>query len=299
MGDSVVSEPPYEGGRAWRRRLASGSGGARAVEGWPDRKMARRSGLDRWLRAGALVAGLAAAGGGVTPAAHGESLFGPMLGSTPEVRGVSRAGAEAGSPASIGAAPARQDPEATLDPVRPEVEWSEVGLTSWRSVPNRQPVVAGDRVRTGSGAAARLLYFEGSVIELAPNTGLLVQRLERSASGDLISNLFLTVGSLVSRIVPQAGTGGGFEIETPAAIGRARGTTPRAEVTRDGTTIISNLPDNTGGLVNVEGKDPLSTQVTVRPGYQTLIRPGQPPTEPYPILREFRIRYCSTPVCAP
>ncbi|HEY7066860.1 MAG TPA: hypothetical protein VII06_35675 [Chloroflexota bacterium] len=38
-------------------------------------------------------------------------------------------------------------------------------------------VTAGDRVRTGAGAAARLVvYFEGSVIELAANTGILYCR---------------------------------------------------------------------------------------------------------------------------
>jgi hypothetical protein len=51
--------------------------------------------------------------------------------------------------------------------------------------------------------------------------------------------------------------------------------------------------------VQVEGKDPLATQVTVPPGYQTLIRPGQPPTEPYPLQRQFIIRYCQTLVCIP
>jgi hypothetical protein len=246
-----------------------------------------------------LVGAIAALTLGYLPAAHADTFSGPSMGMLLTEPVLAGTAGEVAPPAVVAAGPAWQEPQATLEPVRPEVEWSEVGLTSWRSVPSRQAVAAGDRVRTGAGAAARLLYFEGSVVEMAPNTGLLVQRLERSPSGDLITNLFLAVGSLVSRIVPQIGSGGGFEIETPSAIGRARGTTPRAEVTRDGTTVIANLPDTTGGLVNVEGKDPQATQVTVRPGFQTLIRPGQPPTEPYPIQREFRIRYCQALVCPP
>src|SRR5215211_1342580 len=72
--------------------------------------------------------------------------------------------------------------QATLETREPEVQWSPAGADPWHAVSNRQTVQTGDRVRTGAGAAARLVYFEGTMTELGPDTGLLVQRLERSAN---------------------------------------------------------------------------------------------------------------------
>ena len=49
--------------------------------------------------------------------------------------------------------------QATLETRQPEVQWSAAGAPDWQSVPARQTVRAGDRVRTGQQASARLLYF--------------------------------------------------------------------------------------------------------------------------------------------
>jgi hypothetical protein len=76
---------------------------------------------------------------------------------------------------------------ATLETRQPDVQWSPAGAAGWQSVPTRQDVRPGDRVRTGSGASAQLVYFEGTVVEIQANTGLLVQRLERSPEGKIAS----------------------------------------------------------------------------------------------------------------
>ena len=54
----------------------------------------------------------------------------------------------------------------------------------------REIVRAGDRVRTGPDASARLVYFDGTVTDVGAGTGILVQRLERSADGSIIGSLF-------------------------------------------------------------------------------------------------------------
>src|SRR5687768_14924070 len=64
--------------------------------------------------------------------------------------------------------------QATLETRQPEVQWSAAAAADWQTVPTRQAVRAGDRARTGPAAAARLVYFEGTVTELGPGTGLLV-----------------------------------------------------------------------------------------------------------------------------
>ncbi|HEY7063837.1 MAG TPA: FecR family protein [Chloroflexota bacterium] len=181
---------------------------------------------------------------------------------------------------------------AVLETRQPDVQWSRAGAAGWQSVTDRQNVQAGDRVRTGRSASARIVYWEGSVVDVRADTGLIVQRLERGADGSLISQLFVAVGGVVSRVAALADSPANFQIDTPAATALVRGTQPRVEVTGNGITVIGNLPDHTGGLVDVTGKDPANTSVTVAPGLQTLVRPGQAPLEPYPINPGMQIRYC-------
>jgi hypothetical protein len=84
------------------------------------------------------------------------------------------------------------------------VQWSPAGASEWQPVAGRQAVQAVDRVRTGPGAAARLVYPDGSATELWAQTGLLVQRLERREDGTLNAKLVQTERATFSRVVPLA-----------------------------------------------------------------------------------------------
>jgi hypothetical protein len=172
--------------------------------------------------------------------------------------------------------------QAVLETRQPEVQWSPAAATEWQGVPSRQTVQTGDRVRTGTGAAARLVYFEGTVTELGPGTGVVVQRLERSPGGGIVTSLLQTAGTTISRVIQLVDMAATFEIETPAATAFVRGTTPRVEVAADGTTRVTNVEDGTGGLVVVRGKDPGTSQITLPPGEATRIQPGLAPTPPQP-----------------
>jgi hypothetical protein len=183
-------------------------------------------------------------------------------------------------PAAALAAQTNAD-QALLRAVRPEVQWSPVGSIRWQPIDGDQVVTVGDRVRTGQGASARLVYFDGTVTELGAETGILVQRLDRSPDGNLIARLFQSAGETLNRVLPAASGLATFEVETPTATARARGTTPRLEVDfQTGTTRVASVPDDTGGLVAVESKDPAATAITLQPGQETTIAPGQAPTPP-------------------
>src|SRR3954447_26475470 len=187
--------------------------------------------------------------------------------------------ATASRPLAVPDAQNLQD-QATLETRRPEVQWSAAGSDDWQTVPSRETVRGGDRVRTGADASARVVYFEGSVTELSANTGVLVQRLERTEGGNIVTNLFQSVGTTVSRVVQLVDPAAGFQVETPAATAYVRGTAPRVEVGRDGRTIITNVPDGTEGLVNVQGKDQAGTVVVLLSGQETQVVPGLPPSSP-------------------
>ena len=170
--------------------------------------------------------------------------------------------------------------QAMLETRQPEVQWSVAGAGDWLTVPERETVRAGDRVRTGPDARARLVYFEGTVIEVEPSTGLLVERLTTSPSGGIVTRLWQTAGVTVSRVVHLLDPAASFEVETPAAIVFVRGTTPRVAVDPDGTSHVRNVPDGTASRVGVRGKDAAQTEVILLPGQETDVEPGQPPAPP-------------------
>jgi hypothetical protein len=211
----------------------------------------------------------------------------PLLGGLPATTDPPRVAPSAPAPAALlGTAPALQavasqetDDQATLETQRPEVQWA-AGDGDWQTVPSQQTVHAGDRVRTGTGAGARLVYFEGTTVELGPETGIRVERLARTENGNVVTRLFQAAGSTVSRVVRLVDPSAGFEIDTPSATAFVRGTMPHVVVAADGSTRVTNVPDGTEGLVVVIGKDQNTTQVTLRPGENTSVLPGLAPSLP-------------------
>jgi FecR protein len=192
-------------------------------------------------------------------------------------------GASADSDSVLATPEAQQLAEqATLETRQPEVQWSPAGSVVWQTVDSQQTVSAGDRVRTGMGASARLIYFEGTIMEIAASTGLLVERLDRTDTGNIVGRFFQSAGTIVSRVVQLVDPTAGFEVETPAATAFVRGTTLRVAVAANGTTVVTNLPDDSGGLVNVVGKDPATSLVVLLAGQETRIVPGQPPAPAAP-----------------
>ena len=181
----------------------------------------------------------------------------------------------------------RQDlgEQASLEAVQPVVQWLAVSRSAWTTLAPRQTatVRVGDRVRTEQRGAARLVYFEGSVTEVGGGTNLAVQRLEQTAGGGIGASLFQSLGTTVSRVVQLLDPAASFEVETPAATAFVRGTTPRVDVAASGRTRVANVPDDSGGRVEVEGKDPNRTRVTLQPGQETDVVPNQPPSAPRPM----------------
>ena len=91
--------------------------------------------------------------------------------------------------------------QATLQTLRPIVQWSLAGARVWQTIPVQQTGRAGDRVHTGPGASARLVSVQGMNTEVGPETGLLVQRFERRNDGNLVVNILQVLGRTVTRVV--------------------------------------------------------------------------------------------------
>ncbi len=237
----------------------------------------RRATAQRWLGAIGMVAGLVLAGGlGRPTVSWAERGPTPLVGGLPS--------ALLAQPSALGApdaASGAQDPvlaadAAALEVVQPEVQWAP-SAADWQAVSAPQLVQVGDRVRTLAGGAARLAYGPGSATNLGGDTELLLRRLDRG--GGLGVTTFMARGSSAS---VASGDGARLDLETPAATVFVQGAASLLQVSLTGTTRVGNPADGTGP-VNVEGKDPARTMVTLQPGEQTDVRPGQPPLPAAPL----------------
>ena len=86
------------------------------------------------------------------------------------------------------------------------------------------PVTEGFRIRTDASGSARLVYLEGSVTTIGPNSGILVQRLQQTEGGNPIVRLFQNAGTTLHRVLQLTDAAASYEVETPAATAFVRGT---------------------------------------------------------------------------
>lgn len=136
---------------------------------------------------------------------------------------------------------------------------------------------AGDILITGPDSSARLEMDQAiGVVTMAENSRLQVRTLSVTVAGDYLSELFVSQGQVRLRLRPFTNPGTRLEIYTPAGVSGVRGTDFGVSVRLDGQT----------GIATFEGSVASSAQgqtVMVNALQQSLIRPGEPPTEPVPL----------------
>ena len=135
----------------------------------------------------------------------------------------------------------------------------------------------GDVIRTGEGAHAVLTFFDGSVIELEPDSEIRVETLQATSAGDLLMTMQQTIGRswhVVSRTLTPNSK---YEVRTPTATATVRGTAFLVSVSPQGSSNIQT----TDGVVGMIGG---GQEVLVPPGFQSSVLPGgvPDPTSPTP-----------------
>jgi hypothetical protein len=152
----------------------------------------------------------------------------------------------------------------------------------------------GDVIRTGEGAHALLTFFDGSVIELEPDSEMRVETLQATSAGDLLMTMQQTIGRswhVVSRTLTPNSK---YEVRTPAATAAVRGTAFLVTVTAQG---VANV-QTTDGVVGITGE---GQEVLVPAGFQSNVPPGGVPelTTPTPSpATVVRIVFDATPNAA-
>jgi len=85
-------------------------------------------------------------------------------------------------------------------------------------------VAAGDTIRTASGAAAEITYFEGSSVRLEADTQIVVESLRSEADGGTVIGMMQTLGRTWHVVTKLISGSSRYEVRTPSSTASVRGT---------------------------------------------------------------------------
>jgi hypothetical protein len=137
----------------------------------------------------------------------------------------------------------------------------------WRTVTVPQSLGAGDEIRTVAGGEARVLHFDGTLTELAPDSHLVVEPPDRSSDGALLAHVQQLRGTATHHAAATTERAQGFKIETLAVVVLARdGATVRVRVGSDGSTRVAHLRAGLDGTVTVQATRQTGEPIALAPG---------------------------------
>ena len=93
-----------------------------------------------------------------------------------------------------------------------------------RTVQKDSTVVEGERILTDKNSKATVQLFDGSQIDINPNTDLVLTKMRKPSAKDKILQFKLFVGSLLSKVKKLASSKSSFEIEAGGVVCGVRGT---------------------------------------------------------------------------
>jgi len=120
----------------------------------------------------------------------------------------------------------------------------EAGTDSWVEAQAGMSLEDGDIIKTGDDSSAEITFFDGSTVELQPDTEVEVVSLEVSDTGSTTITFEQTVGATINRVVNIIDPASRYEVETPAGVVAVRGSVMVVCVIEDGTSWIANQQGN-------------------------------------------------------
>ncbi len=141
----------------------------------------------------------------------------------------------------------------------------------------------GDTVKTGPDTHAVLTYFEGSTVEMEPDTELSIQEAHANPDGSTVIEMQQELGMTWHVVTKLIQGGSKYEIHTTASTASVRGTAFTISVAPDGTTTETTTE---GAVANSDAQR--TTTVLTSPGQQTTTKKGGTPAPPVPAPKAER-----------
>jgi len=138
-------------------------------------------------------------------------------------------------------------------------------------------LVQGDELRTGKNSLAKLLFADGSNIDIQPNSILSIQASYKYVGKEtFVTNLKLVKGRTEVSANPRHAVGNTLEVETPSAIAAVRGTQFR--VGADGDIALQETLD--GQVAFSADENGVKQEVLLAKGYGSIAQKGKAPLPP-------------------
>ncbi len=96
--------------------------------------------------------------------------------------------------------------------------------TEARNAHTHSKVNEGDRITTGKKSKATLVMFDGSELEIAPESSMTIAKLQKPSELDKILQFKLLVGHLLAKVKKLTSTQSSFEIQAGGVVCGVRGT---------------------------------------------------------------------------
>jgi len=143
----------------------------------------------------------------------------------------------------------------------------------WTLAHNGQTIVAGQHLRTSVLSGVTLAFYDGSQMHLGPQTEISVDTLDaRRTFGPRTILLTQWLGQTQNDVSHSNNSASRYEVTTPSGTGAAKGTSFAVWVFT--TFVRFDVDDGTVAVTN------LDVTVIVLEGQSTIIKIGQPPSDP-------------------
>lgn len=146
---------------------------------------------------------------------------------------------------------------------------------AWVPAEDGQTLEAGWSVKTGANSYALITFFDGSTMEIEPNTEILIEAMEGKDGDSSVIGIFQKAGRTWHRVEKLADPSSRYQVKTPAATGAVRGTLVDIVVDVQ-ETVVKTIQ----GIMEVFAQD---KQQTVDAGMQTSVEEGKEPQKAVPI----------------
>lgn len=138
--------------------------------------------------------------------------------------------------------------DARVDGVSGVVEYQTPGTDGWVAAAKDDKLAEGTKIRTGSGAQARVVLPDKSRTEIGPSAQIDITELKPEGN-----RFFLKVGKMFARVF-KSKTRQRFEVKTPSALCAVRGTEFGVEVNQGGQTLLE-VHEGVVGAVSSSGQE--------------------------------------------
>ena len=137
-------------------------------------------------------------------------------------------------------------------------------------------VAAGDTIRTESGAAAEITYFEGSSVRLEADTQIVVESLRSEADGGTVIGVMQTLGRTWHVVTKLISGSSRYEVRTPSSTASVRGTIFAVDVHVDADGPAATVTTKEGVVVHTAAGAVTGVRVTAG---QESTKSGSKPAE--------------------